>query len=70
MQTILVAPQALYELLRDVESAPLWMECLVSVNVTGAGTSHWVFGNPEEKDGKRLEFDSEIVADEPGVRIA
>ena len=70
MQTILVAPHALYELWHDVESAPLWMEYLVSVNITGAGTSHWVFGNPEEKDGKRLEFDSEVVADEPGVRIA
>lgn len=40
MQAILVAPQALYELWRDVESAPLWMECLVSVNLTGALLKH------------------------------
>ena len=40
MQTILVAPQALHELWRDVESAPLWMECLVSVNLTGALLKH------------------------------
>ncbi len=69
MQTILVAPEALYELWRDVESAPLWMEYVVSVEAKTDKVSHWVFGNPYEKDGKRIELDSEIVADEPGRRI-
>lgn len=69
-QTVLVAPQALYELWRDVEAAPLWMEYVVSVTASSDKLSHWVFGNPEEPEGKRIEYDSEITADEPGRRIA
>jgi uncharacterized membrane protein len=70
MQTILVAPQALYELWKDVEASPLWMEYVVSVEAKSDTVSHWVFGNPYDPDGKRIEYDSEIVADEPGKRLA
>lgn len=70
IQTILVEPQALYELWRDVTSIPLWQEQVVSVTPTGPKTSHWVMGDPEDKDGKRIEFDSELTEDIPGQKIA
>ena len=69
-QTILVEPQALYELWKDEASFPLWQEHVVSVTPLGGGKSHWVMGNPEDADGKRVEFDSEITADVPGQKIA
>ena len=69
-QTILVEPQALYELWSEVEKFPLWQEQVVSVTRTGAKTSHWVMGNPEDADGKRIEFDSELTEDVPGKTIA
>ena len=56
----------LYALWRDLKAAPTWQEQITHVSVTGAGTSHWVMGS----DGKILEWDSEILADEPGKRIA
>ena len=70
VQTILVAPQALYELWRDVEAAPLWQEYVVSVEKKTDTLSHWVFGDPHVASGTRVEYDSEIVADEPGKRLA
>lgn len=69
-QTILVAPEALYELWRDVRSAPLWMEYVISVTPISDNVSHWVFGNPDDPDAKRIEYDTEITGDEPGRRIA
>ena len=69
-QTILVEPQALYELWSDQEKFPLWQEHVVSVTRTGAKTSHWVMGDPEDADGKRIEFDSELTEDVPGKTIA
>jgi uncharacterized membrane protein len=69
-QTILVEPQALYELWSKQEAYPLWQEQVVSVTPLGAGRSHWVMGNPEDPDGKRIEFDSEITEDVPGEKIA
>jgi uncharacterized membrane protein len=57
---------ALYELWRDVESAPTWQEDITSVTRTGERTSHWVmkFGD------KTIKWESQILADEPGKRIA
>ena len=69
-QTILVEPMALYRLWSDVSKAPLWQEHVVSVTATVGGHTHWVVGNPEEQDGKRLEFDSEITEDVPGSKLA
>jgi len=56
----------LYRAWRDVESAPLWQEQIERVSVTGEKTSHWVMGSGD----KTIEWDAEILADEPGKRIA
>jgi uncharacterized membrane protein len=61
------APDAeLYRMWRDVESAPLWQEQIVSVARTGERSSHWVMQVKDE----RVEWDSEVLNDEPGKRIA
>ena len=70
VQTILVEPQALYELWRDVASAPLWQEHIVSVTEKSSTLSHWVAGDPDQADGKRIEWDSQIVEDFKGAKIA
>lgn len=57
---------ALYEMWRDIERAPLWQEQIADVIVTADGRSHWVMGSGD----KTIEWDSEILADEPGRRIA
>jgi uncharacterized membrane protein len=56
----------LYKIWRKVEDAPLWQEQIKNVTVIGDSTSRWVM----ETDGKSIEWDSEILADEPGKRIA
>ena len=57
--------QELYAMWRDVESAPLWQEQISRVVSTGPKTSRWTM----ESDGKTIEWDSEVMADEPGERI-
>ena len=57
--------EELYRMWRDVESAPLWQEQIVSVTRTGERTSHWVMQVKDE----RVEWDSEVLNDEPGRRI-
>lgn len=59
-------PEHLYALWHDVESAPQWQEQIVSVIKTGAKTSHWTMRSGD----KTIEWDSEVLADEPGRRIA
>jgi uncharacterized membrane protein len=56
----------LYAMWRNVEAAPSWQEQITQVSVTGERTSHWVMQSGE----KAIEWDSEILADEPGRRIA
>jgi uncharacterized membrane protein len=56
----------LYNLWRDLESIPKWQELITDVIQTGPKTSHWVM----KADGRTIEWDSEILADEPGRRIA
>lgn len=63
---IQAASEELYALWRNVETAPAWQEQILHVTVTGDRTSHWVM----ELDGKTIEWDSELLADEPGKRIA
>jgi uncharacterized membrane protein len=70
IQTIQGDPALLYELWSDVTAFPRWQEHVVSVTRTGPTTSHWVMGNPEDEDGKRVEFDSEITEDIHGQMIA
>jgi uncharacterized membrane protein len=66
--TALVQARAneLYMLWRDIESAPKWQEMIADVIQTGPKTSHWVMKAGDD----RIEWDSEILADEPGRRIA
>jgi uncharacterized membrane protein len=59
-------PERLYQMWREVENAPSWQEQIVEVRLTGERTSHWVMRSGD----KTLEWDSEILADEPGRRIA
>jgi uncharacterized membrane protein len=62
-------PDQLYTLWRDIESIPLWQEEICSVTSTGEFTSHWTMNSGKSGD-KNIEWDSEILADEPGQRIA
>ncbi len=59
-------PNSLYELWHDVASIPQWQEQIVSVTKTGGSTTHWVMRSGD----KTIEWDSEMLADEPGRRIA
>jgi uncharacterized membrane protein len=61
-----VDPHRLYLMWRAVENAPQWQEQIVQVFPTGERTSHWVMRSGD----KTLEWDSEVLADEPGRRIA
>jgi uncharacterized membrane protein len=58
--------KTLYEMWRAVESAPMWQEEIAEVRQTGDRTSHWVMRSGD----KTIEWDSEILNDEPGRRIA
>ncbi|MFC6645308.1 SRPBCC family protein [Granulicella cerasi] len=59
-------PQDLYALWRQVEKAPLWQEHVEEVVVTGVNTSTWTM-----KYGEKVHTsNSQILADEPGKRIA
>ncbi len=60
----------LYEMWRAVESAPLWQEHIVEVVRTGAATSRWTMKTSNAEDAETITWDSEVLADEPGVRIA
>jgi uncharacterized membrane protein len=70
VQTINADAQDLYALWRNFELAPRWMEFVVSVEKKSDTLSHWVMGDPEDPDGKRVEWDAEVIADEPGRKIA
>jgi uncharacterized membrane protein len=60
------SPEELYTMWRNLEAIPLWQEQIVSVTQTGEKKSHWVMKSGD----KTVEWDSEILADEPGKRIA
>jgi uncharacterized membrane protein len=60
----------LYEMWRDVESAPSWQEQISQVIKTGEATSRWTMGTGDNSGDKTIEWDSEVLADEPGRRIA
>jgi uncharacterized membrane protein len=61
-------PKKLYEMWRDVEAAPTWHERIMEVRKTGPNTYHWVMR--DEPGENILEWDFEILADEPEKRIA
>ena len=68
--------ELLYRMWRDVESAPLWQEQIERVTRSGDTTSHWVMrqrGKDKNKTTDKssiIEWESEILMDEPGRRIA
>ncbi len=68
-KTIIVGRPAeeLYTFWHDFNNLGRFMTHLDSVRATGNGRSHWVANGP---GGKKVEWDAEIVADEPGKRIA
>ena len=70
VQTIAADAAALYKMWRDVSFIPRWQEHVVSVSEIDDRRSHWVMGNPEDENGTRIEFDSEIFEDRAGQRIS
>ena len=58
--------EELYRLWRDLEKVPGWQEEITNVAVTGPATSHWTM----KHGGKTIEWDAQILSDEPGRRIA
>ena len=60
------SPDELYELWRDVARIPEWQEQIVSVTAKEHKHSHWVMKSGDST----IEWDSEMLADEPGKRIA
>jgi uncharacterized membrane protein len=57
--------QQVYDFWHQLENLPSFMHHLESVQVTGAGTSHW----KARAAGLIFEWDAEITADEPGREI-
>jgi uncharacterized membrane protein len=63
-------PMTLYTLWHDIETAPLWQEHVVQVVRTSPKTSRWSMKASNDENAKIITWDSEVLADEPGVRIA
>jgi uncharacterized membrane protein len=61
--------EELYAYWRNFENLPKIMTHLESVRDLGNGRSHWIATAPSIVGGK-VEWDAEIIADEPNARIA
>ena len=59
--------QQLFDFWRDFTNLPKFMEHLVSVSCSGGNRSHWVAKGPA---GTTVEWDAEIINEEPGKLIA
>jgi uncharacterized membrane protein len=59
-------PQTLYQMWSDLDNVPQWQEQIVKVVRTGDRTSRWTM----QAGDKTLEWNSEILAAEPGRRLA
>ena len=70
VQTVGVDAETLYRLWRDVTVAPRWQEYVISAEPKSDTVTHWVLGDPSDPKGKRIEYDTEIVEDVPGQRLA
>jgi uncharacterized membrane protein len=64
--TVLRSPEELYAEWRDLGIWPKLVPHLESVTQTGGNRSHWVARGP---GGMPVEWDAELVSDEPGRRI-
>jgi uncharacterized membrane protein len=65
--TVGVEPEQAYATWRDLASLPRFMGHLESVEVTGPRTSRWTAKAPL---GRTVSWDAELVAEEPGERLA
>lgn len=65
--TIACPRDQLYAMWRDFSGLPSFMENVVSVTRQGNDVTHWTVKAP---GGDTVEWDSRILADEPGRRIA
>jgi uncharacterized membrane protein len=70
VQTIGADAQTLYKLWRDVTLAPRWQEYVISAEPKSETVTHWVLGDPNDRKGRKIEYDTEIVEDVPGERLA
>jgi len=61
------SPQECYDFWRDVSNLSKFSPMLESVTKLDERRSHWILRGPR---GARIEWDSEITADQPGQRIA
>ena len=65
--TINQPPETIYQFWRDFQNLPRFMQHLQSVQVNGDGRSHWKTRAPA---GATVEWDAEIVDDQPNQLIA
>src|SRR4051812_9185711 len=65
--TINRSPWDLYQFWRNFDNLPRFMQHVQSVKVVDEKKSHWVVDGPA---GKRVEWDAEIINDEPNALIA
>lgn len=70
LQTINADRHKLYDMWRDVTNAPKFQEYVVSVQPVSPTRSTWTFGDPEDPEGKRISYDTEVYEDIPGEKIA
>lgn len=61
------SPEELYQIWRDFENLPTFMKHLKSVRVIDQRRSHWI---ANALGGTSIEWDAEIVSDQPGQLIA
>jgi uncharacterized membrane protein len=68
-RTIIVnrSPEEVYRFWHDFANLPTFMKHLESVQVTGDNRSHWKATGP---GGKTVEWDAELIDDQPNARIA
>jgi uncharacterized membrane protein len=65
--TIRKSASEVYAFWRKLENLPTFMAHLDQVHATGARTSHWSAAAPF---GKNVEWDAEVIDEEPGEKIA
>ena len=65
--TINLSPDECYRFWRDFENFPRFMKHLESVRVTGENRVHWKAKAPA---GTSVEWDAELIADQPGKYLA
>lgn len=70
LQTVNADRQTLYKMWRDVTNAPKFQEYVISVEPKSSTLSTWTFGNPEDSKAGTVSYDTEVVEDIPGEKIA